>query len=113
MASVLAILLLVQTTAAPPPDVVRPVDPQPFDLATYKAREGKCTHTYPLGDEVVVCARIADDPRSLAEQAALFEPKPFRPAWKMLGGEGGVEVQQRSTPMGSAPAAMARFTLKF
>jgi hypothetical protein len=111
---VLAILLLAQTpTTTPPLSIIDPTDAARFDLATHKPREGKCTDTYPLGDEVLVCARMADMPKSLAEQAVIFEPKPFRPKWKMLGGEGGVALEQRGTIMGSAPAVMGTFKLKF
>lgn len=109
----LAILLLAQIAPPATTTVVPAADATHFDLATHRPREGKCTDTYPLGDEVLVCARMADLPKSLEEGAAMFEPKPFRPAWRMLGGEGGVAFEQRSTLMGSAPAVMATFKLKF
>ena len=113
--SVLSMLILAQATAPAPgaaPEMLV-IDASPADRAAYKAPDPSCRDTLPRGDDVVVCARMADMPRSLAEQAAIFDAKPFRPAWKVAGGEVGVKAEQRSTLMGSAPAAMATFKLKF
>ena len=112
---VLAILILAQATVAPPAPAsdLLVIDASPADRATYKSPDPSCRDTLPSGEDVVVCARMADMPKSLAEQAAIFEPKPFRPAWKLGPGEVGVRAEQRGTPMGSAPAAMATFKLKF
>lgn len=84
-----------------------------FDLATVKPRTPRCDIVDLAEQEILVCARRPDDPKSLAAQAELFEPRPFRPSVSMLGGETSAIVEQRSTLMGSAPAAMARFKLKF
>jgi len=106
----LHLLILVQ--AAPPPlVVVPPVDR--FDLAEVKAREGRCDVIETSSTEVLVCARRAEAPPSLAAGAEMFEPKPFRPSIGVAGGEASVAAEQRSTIMGSAPALMARFKLKF
>lgn len=110
----LAILFLAQTAAASPPKPdLMVIEASSADAAAFKTARSTCHDPDPSGEEVVVCARMTDLPKSLEEQAAIFDPKPFRPAWRVLGGEGGVAVEQRSTLMGSAPAVMATFKLKF
>lgn len=106
----LSLFLLVQAGA--PATVITPSADR-FDLATVKPRTPRCDIIDWSEQDVLVCARRPDDPKSLAAQAEIFEPKPFRPATDILGGEGSVAVEQRSTIMGSAPALMARWKLKF
>jgi len=109
-APVLSLLLFAQ--AGTPPAVVTP-NADRFDLATVKPRTPRCDVVDWAQQDVLVCARRPDDPKSLAAQADTFEAKPFRPATGVLGGEGSVAAEQRATIMGSAPALMARWKLKF
>lgn len=110
----LSILLVAQAAPLPPPAVAMTIiEASPADVAAYAKRGTGCGDPSASEADVVVCARMAKDPPSLATLAEIFEPKPFRPAWRMLGGEGGVRAEQRATLNGSAPALMGTFKLKF
>lgn len=105
-------LLILQAATTPAIEIATLPEAARFDVVKMRAAEAKCGDDA-APDEVVVCARMTDLLPSLDAQAARFEPKPFRPNVKMLGGEGSVRAEQRGTIMGSAPAAMATFKLRF
>lgn len=84
-----------------------------FDLATVKPRPSRCNDIdFAQADtEVVVCATRPKTPAPMSADS--FAAGPIAPEVKVLGGTLDVAAEQKSTVMGSAPAAMARFRLKF
>lgn len=108
----ISIMMLVQT-ATPVVTITPPM--APFDLATARPRAPSCSDIdfARAETEVLVCAARPKTPENLLARSGDFEAGPFRPSTEILGGVADVVAEQRSTLMGSAPAAMARFKLKF
>lgn len=105
----IATLLLAQATT---PMVTITPPPQPFDLAKVKTRtECRDIDFAAVQAEVIVCATRPKSPPPVSP--GQFAEKPLRPEVDVLGGKLDVAAEQKSTLMGTAPAAMARFKLKF
>lgn len=104
------IAMLIFAQAATPIVTITP--PRPFDLATVKPRNACNDIDFAAVEtDVLVCAtRPRTPPLPPADQ---FASAPLKPEVDVLGGTLDVAAEQRSMLMGSAPAAMVRFKLKF